>query len=768
MLENIVIALIAGIASAAIIWFWVARKLSAANLIPSSDKLRALIAATAGTAAEPFIYALVREMARYLSFDSIIIAEFKSGSQKQYRCLRSWSGGDYQQGFTFKLSANFGFEDSQFRHSERSGFELFNDAEVPQGFGPVMGSFVIKVESSSGHPAGVLIGLSSRAFVPSSEEIEIIKLLSARVASELEQMAARKITRENKNRALMTLMSIGDAVMTTDEKGVINFMNPVAERLSGWKASQALGLSVETVLHFEHEHSGEVIPDPAIRCLAERRVISPRADNVLISKNGEQFSIQGTAAPIFDQYEEINGVVLVFKDVTDSREFEKIMFHQATHDPLTGLVNRAEFERRLENTVSSAHEYDSHHALLFLDLDQFKPVNDSAGHLAGDELLIQLSSLLSTQLRTRDTLGRMGGDEFCALLSNCPISKAQKVAEILIETVSDYRFFWESKTYQISVSIGIVVIDAKSLNTSTVLKHADHACYAAKDLGRSRAYTYRGELEGPDKLQPRDKLSKGELESVLEDERFELMYQPIIPLDPEQAGNQTHAEVLLRLRNESKQLLLPGSFLPSASRFGLSTRIDRWVLTQVINDYSNLFLKNPGLTLSVNLTSASVLDDGFSNFVESQFNQSNVEPGQVCFELSEMTLINNLGLAGQLIEQLVDFGCHFAIDDFGSGLTSFNYLKDLAIEFIKIDGSLVKDMCDDDIDYEMIVAINSMSHLLGMKTIAECADSEAIVDRLTLIGVDYAQGYYLGNPDPMNNLAGIEHQVKSEGLRKVN
>jgi len=418
--------------------------------------------------------------------------------------------------------------------------------------------------------------------------------------------------------------------------------------------------------------------------------------------------------------------------------------HQATHDPLTGLVNRAEFGERLDKALQSAKDFESTHALLFLDLDQFKIVNDTAGHVAGDELLKQVSTLLAGQLRGRDTLGRLGGDEFSVLLENCPLGKASKVAEMLIEVIREYRFVWDQKTYQVGVSIGIVPIVAESTSRKQIMHDADQACYVAKDLGRGRAYIHTEADEEPSQKLG-EKLQRKDINDALVNQRFLLLYQPIIALDPEQTRLHTRAEILLRMLDDTDNVITPGAFLPAATRFGLMPQIDRWVIERVFTSYPHVFMQNPDLVLSLNLSAPSIADESLGEFILQMFDQTVVKPDQICFEISETTLSHNPASASQLIKCLQATGCSFALDDFGSGLASFSALKDLRMDFVKIDGNLIRDICSDEIDFAMVESINSMAHLLNIKTIAESVDSEASIEKLKSIGIDYAQGYYLGN-----------------------
>lgn len=763
LLVGIVIALVAA-------WLWKSKtaleeKLSAqVDKAQQKDSLHSLIEGTVGTTGETFFYGLTRELSKYLSVDAVLIAGCSGDQSSDFKSIAFWCDHGYIMNQRLTLE-HAPFEDSDgLCYLETDACQLFPNSSLLRAPFSAAAFISIKLQDSSGNIIGLLVALHRSAFHPSESQLDIIKLFAARAASELERQLIVGDTLREKERAQITLHSIGDGVITTDNSGCIEYMNPIAEVLTGWTAQQAIGMSMEAVLHLEDETTGQVIPDPAMRCLAEKRVIAPKTDNVLISRGGERHSIQGTAAPVLSAEGGSVGVVLVFKDVTDSRRLQKVMVHQATHDPLTGLVNRVEFEDRLENSIKSAKEFDNTHALLFLDLDQFKIVNDSAGHVAGDELLKQVSSLLANQLRGRDTLGRLGGDEFSVLLENCPLSKASKVAEILIDAVSEYRFIWEEKTFQIGVSIGVVTITADSENKTELMKNADQACYAAKDLGRGRFFVFYESDSGKVARQG-ENLQLVDLQFAVENGRFELLYQPIVALDEEATRLHTRAEVLLRMLDSKGGHIPPGSFLPSADRFGLMKQIDRWVITKVFSDYPHIFMQNPGLVLSINLSVNAVADETLPEFILQLFDKKLVQPNQICFEITETALINALASATNLIERLRNIGCSFAIDDFGSSLSTFSILKKLTVDFIKIDGNYVRDVCDDAIDCAMVESINEMGHILGVQTIAECADSEAIIQALRRIGVNYAQGYYLGNPVLMDSISTLkEIHAESEHI----
>jgi diguanylate cyclase (GGDEF)-like protein/PAS domain S-box-containing protein len=754
MPEAILIAAISALAAAGLVWYSMKSRIAQPLPVPppaESSRLNGLIEATVGTTGETYFYALVRELALFLQVDAVFLASCIDDEEQGYESLAYWNDGSYIMNHRLSLQYSLGGEGGNFWYMENSASELFPNSRLLRERFQVSGFFAVKLQDSSGRQIGLLAGMNRAPLHPADSDTQMIKLFAARASSELERKLALGETMMEKERAQITLHSIGDGVITTDSDGCIDYMNPVAEALTGWRFHQAMGLSMEAVLHLEDEQSGNVIPDPAQHCLTEKRMITPKTDNVLISRTGDRFSIQGTASPMIDAHGISIGVVLVFKDVSASRRMQKMMAHQATHDPLTGLANRVEFEQRLDSALQSAKDFENTHALLFLDLDQFKIVNDSAGHVAGDELLKQVSALLAGQLRGRDTLGRLGGDEFAVLLENCPLTKASKVAELLIDAIREYRFVWDQKTYRVGVSVGIVPIVADSLSRKQLMHDADQACYVAKDLGRGCAYTH-SDAESARTSRLGEKLQRKDIDDALADERFLLLYQPIVALNDDQTCLHRRVEVLLRMLDEDNQVITPGAFLPAASRFGLVTQIDRWVIHRVLRAYTPVFVQNPDLVVGLNLSASSIADESLGDHVEQVFSDTIVKPGQVCFEMSEASFSHNLANASRLIDRLHDIGCQVAIDNFGSGLANFSTLKDLSLDFIKIDGQLIRDIGSDDVDLTMVTAINKMAHLLNIRTVAENLDSELVLDRLNVIGVDYAQGFYLGDLKPLDSL----------------
>ena len=558
---------------------------------------------------------------------------------------------------------------------------------------------------------------------------------------------AEQALRESEERLQVTLESIGDGVITTDVAGRIQYLNPVAEELTGWSNTKARGQVLSSVLQLKDENTRKVLPDPVQRCLNEKRNVHFQ-ENALLTHSGgyREFSIDITASPIRNNADAVMGVVLVLHDVTTLRNMARQMAWQARHDPLTGLINRGEFEVRLEQAIESARSGHTQHALCYLDLDQFKIVNDTCGHIAGDELLKQLTAHLQARVRETDTLARLGGDEFGILLEHCPIEVASETAEMLREVVKKFRFSWKEKIFEIGASIGVVPITTDSGNIVDVLSAADSACYVAKDHGRNRIHVY----------QPQDiALVKrhGEMQWVhrlnqaLGEGRFRLFFQKVLPLSPDE--HEHYGEILVRMVDEQGQMVLPMAFIPAAERYQMMPNIDRWVLSATL---AALRDRKPTLgdvsICAVNLSGQSLCDDHFLASVVDILEASTIDPAKICFEITETAAIANLTRAMRFISVLKGMGCRFALDDFGSGLSSFMHLKHLPVDFLKIDGSFVRSMVKDPVDAAMVEAINRIGHVMGIRTIAEAVENQAVLGRLRDLGVNYAQGTVIARPEP--------------------
>ncbi|GAB6140945.1 hypothetical protein JCM14076_16740 [Methylosoma difficile] len=453
---------------------------------------------------------------------------------------------------------------------------------------------------------------------------------------------------------------------------------------------------------------------------------------------------------LLDNDQNDNSILLVCEDVTEARHLGEKVAYQASHDALTGLANRSAFDSYILKAVESALHEQTEHVLCYLDLDQFKIVNDTCGHFAGDELLRQLSDLLKKLVRHNDFIARLGGDEFGILMYDCTLSQAYVGCEHIRDVIRDFRFAWEDRSFAVGVSIGITSINAHSRNAATILKEADAACYAAKDKGRNRVHVFRPDDEElalrHGEMQWVTKLQQG-----LEQNSFCLYGQRIVSLNKKDEG--LHFETLIRYRNHLGAIVPPGAFLPAAERYNLASELDRWVIAQLFSWLANTpgFLEKLSLC-TINLSGLSLCDETMFSYISSQFRRWHIPTHKICFEITETAAIANLSHATRFINQLRDQGCLFSLDDFGSGLSSFAYLKNLPVDFLKIDGLFVKDMLVDEVDMAMVKSINEIGQIMGKKTVAEFVENEAILRLLTDMGVDYAQGYCVGKPIPLDLL----------------
>lgn len=548
-----------------------------------------------------------------------------------------------------------------------------------------------------------------------------------------------------KELAQVTLHSIADGVITTDTLGHIDYLNPVGEKLTGWKNEEAKGLPLSSVYQVVDETTREPITHPMVLGEIDGQVVG-LVQHALVNRDGKEFSVADSAAPIRDKQGQMIGTVLVFNDVTESRSLARQLTWQASHDALTGLANRREFERRLTAALDNARTQDKQHVLLYLDLDQFKVVNDTCGHIAGDEMLRQLTALLANLVRDSDTLARLGGDEFGVLLGGCPVDQGIRIAEAMRQTIAGFKFAWEDKLFEVGASIGLVPINRLSDSMAVVLSEADAACYAAKEDGRNRVRVSHGDADSIRRHSEMQWVSR--ISKALEENRLVLFAQDIRPLAA--MDRRRHCEILVRMRDENGLLVPPTAFIPAAERYNLMSSIDRWVVRHTFDWLAARGWREQDAVLcSINLSGQSLCDGSFLDFVVERFDACGIPPGRICFEVTETAAIANLKRARFFIARLRDKGCLFALDDFGSGMSSYGYLKNLAVDFLKIDGVFVKDMVDDPVDFAMVESINRIGHVIGIKTIAEFVENESILDKLRELGVDYAQGYGLHQPEPL-------------------
>jgi diguanylate cyclase (GGDEF)-like protein len=451
------------------------------------------------------------------------------------------------------------------------------------------------------------------------------------------------------------------------------------------------------------------------------------------------------------------------QDVTESHAMSERLSYQASHDALTGLVNRREFERRVETAINASAEEACEHALCYLDLDQFKIINDSCGHVAGDALLKQLGSILKTKVRRSDTIARLGGDEFGILIERCPSDEAREIADAVLDAVRNFRFSWEDKTFSIGASVGLVPITSGEETVTDLLRLADSGCYAAKDHGRNRIYVCEpGDLEVA-RMQG-EMQWVGRINNALEHGSMRLAFQPIAPVSMMIQNGSHHGELLLRIVNEDEpdKFHPLGAFLSAAERYDMASRIDRWVVGTAFD----WFKRHPGKLdslnfCSINLSGQSLVNEDLLDYLTSLFKQGDIPANKVCFEITETAAIANLSDAVKFFESLRSLGCLFALDDFGSGMSSYAYLKTLPVDFLKIDGVFIRDIAKDPINRAMVQSINEIGQVMGKKTIAEFVEDDEILKVLRQIGVDYAQGYGIGRPRLLDDLGEVDFSARA-------
>ena len=545
---------------------------------------------------------------------------------------------------------------------------------------------------------------------------------------------------------LLALNSLAEAIITTDAEGRITYMNRAAELLSGGVAEQVAGKPLEDIIGLVDETDRRLLADPVKQALTSGAPVNLSRRALLVSRaNGSERSIELSASPIRNEATELVGAVVLLHDVTELRGLARQMSYQATHDALTGLVNRREFERRLEESIESGHRGDGQHVLCYLDLDRFKVVNDTSGHLAGDSMLREVAKVLRDAVRDSDTVGRLGGDEFGMLLMGCPLEKARQIADDVCRAVGDYRFVWKDKIFNIGVSIGLVEISRESGALEELLAAADSACYVAKKQGSGRVVVYSardealarhtGEIQWLQRLQ-----------SALKDNRFQLYHQPIVPAYGVDGGGPA-MEVLVRLQDEAGHEVPPSEFVKAAERYRLMGLVDRWVVQTTLAALGRGAIPVPSnRSVAINISGQTLSDVQFLEFVVECLDSTGVNPQQVCFEITESAVVANLDHARRFVGVLHGMGCQFALDDFGSGVGSFSNLKNLPMDYLKIDGSFMRNLEKDSVNQAMVTAMIKLARTLNFKVIAEQVEDIATLDTARRMGVDYVQGYAVGRP----------------------
>jgi diguanylate cyclase (GGDEF)-like protein/PAS domain S-box-containing protein len=544
---------------------------------------------------------------------------------------------------------------------------------------------------------------------------------------------------ENTKRIIFAL--VADGIITTDFEGNISYMNPAAERMTGWSSGEAVGRP-ESEVFCAKEASREEFG-------ADQSSAKPEiGQHLLRSRNGIQHDVILTVTPILDATSTIIGTVSVFRDITANRHTQAALKRYEASDALTGLPNRYEFERRLGGLLESQQPSECH-VIFYIDLDQFKVINETCGHRAGDELLRSLAQILVTKVRNSDTVARLGGDEFAIVLEGCSVADAQRIAHQILWAIENFVFEWEEKKFKLTASVGIASLTLGQ-DVASALSIADRACQFAKDQGRNRAYVYQeNDRDLGKRLRQMGWIPR--LQDALIQNRFRLYLQPIVPLAQTSAALEAHYEVLLRLVDEQNRLVLPGAFIPAAERYHQMAAIDRWVVQAALT-MARTFPQEK-CVFAINLSGQTVGRDDFLPFVLDELDRSGIDPARFCFEITESAAIDNLDRAIRLISVLRQRGCRFALDDFGVGITSLSYLKRLEVDILKIDGSFIRGMTKSATDLALVRAIQQVAQSLGLQTVAECIEDQETMDILKDLAVDFAQGYFIGMPQAAETYA---------------
>ena len=555
------------------------------------------------------------------------------------------------------------------------------------------------------------------------------------------------------SRAQLALDSLGEGLVTTDAHARVEYMNRIAEDLCGTSAAEATGKPFSELVSFVDEHDRRPLPDAVRQCIAAgAKVTLGRRAVMLALTTGEEHSVELSAAPLKLPRGEVTGAAVVLHDVTDLRGLARQMSYQASHDALTGLVNRQEFERRLGESIDSARAGQQSHIMCYLDLDRFKAVNDTSGHLAGDNMLREVAGVLKESVRDSDTVARLGGDEFGILLVGCPLEKARQIASDICRAVNDYRFVWKDRIFSIGISVGLVEVSRESGGLEDVMSAADSACYVAKQNDGSHVHVYSARDEAVARHSGEIQWLQ-RLQAALRDGHFELYAQRIIAAREGGTGGPA-LEVLLRLTDETGRPASPGEFMQAAERYRLMALVDRWVVQTALSALASGAIRlSAGESVAINLSGQTLGDPSFLEFVVETLDHTGVPPSQVCFEVTENSVVGNLDLARRFIGVLHGMGCQFALDDFGNDLGSFVNLKNLSMDYIKIDGAFTRNLATDAVNQAMVAAIVRLGRTLNFRLIAEQLEDPASLETARGMGIDFAQGFVIGRPEPLRPAA---------------
>jgi len=709
-------------------------------------------------------YLLESEVATRKRVENELLRErqlFTEGPVTVFRC-RATDGWPIE--YVSDTVSQFGYEAGALVNNQALFADIVHPSDLPR---------VIGAEMDRGSGGNMFLGIDYRIVCGDGEVRWVydytVALKDARgevshFAGYLLDITERKHSEfeleQSRERAQVTLHSIADAVITTDVNGQIEYLNPKAEEITGWEAAIARGLPLGRVLCLFDKGSQELLVEPVRQCLSSGNTVKSAGDNIFKRHDGREFAVQYSASPIMLDPGVPLGAILVFHDVTETRNMERKISYQATHDALTGLMNRPEFEARLGLAVDSARQLGEAHVLCYMDLDQLKIINDTCSHEAGDALLRNVTGQLQGCLRESDIIARLGGDEFGILLKHCSLEDAAELVGKMLDGIHALRFSSCGRTFEIGASVGLTSINSRSETVTSVMSEADLACYASKDLGGNRYHIYQ---PGDQVLAKRHEEMQwvSRLTAAIDTGRLVLYYQDIVPVNPARSAGR-HIEVLVRMLDENGAMINPGRFMPAAERYNIVANLDRWVISSSFAWYDRNRDQEcvAGLdALAINLSGSSINDSGFLSFIKAKIGKYNIPPGVLCFEITETVAIANIQAASVFIMELRKLGCRFALDDFGSGLSSFAYLKNLQVDYLKIDGSIVRDIDTDAVNAAMVSSIHQLGRAMHIKTVAEFVETDKILEKLADIGIDYAQGYGIARPGPLSGLQAVVRQT---------
>lgn len=714
------------------------------------NALQSLLTGTADSVGKEFFRSLAHTLSDVLRARFVLIAQIKTSAPDTLVPLAVWDGTPAKQCSNCTVSGTPCEETVRDgEHFIESNLrELYPDDEMLARL-EAESYMGVAMKDHEGKVTGVLVIVDSNKTPAWKTDLgrAILPVFAARASAEIERQNIDSELINQKERALVTLHSIADAVITTDARGYIDYLNPVAEKLTGWPVSESLGKHLSEVCEETENADNPSLHEVVDLCLKNGHS-EPGVSNLRIrDRQGKVSDIEQSVSSIKNKDDQLLGAIIVFRDVSDTREMARQMSWQATHDSLTGLVNRREFELQLKQLIDSARQESKNNALLYIDLDQFKVVNDTCGHTAGDELLRQVTHIIGDNTRQADTLARLGGDEFGVLLRGCDTTIAQNTARKIIQAVQDFRFAWEGKFFHVGASVGVVEITPQTENMNTVMKEADIACYAAKDHGRNRIHVYTKDDAFLEQRQVEMQWAT-RVKHAIEKKDIVLFAQEIKSL---KNGFGSHYEILSRMRQDDGSYIMPGSFIPAAERYDVIVDIDKYVVENVFKQVHENKIPED-VMFSINISGNSICDNSFLKFILDYADELELNTANFCFEITETAAIANFTKALDFIEALHEAGFVFSLDDFGSGVSSFGYLKQLPIDYLKIDGFFVKDIVTDPIDAAMVSAINEIGHRMGIKTIAEFVENEDILQQVRSLGVDYAQGYHINKPELLTGI----------------